>query len=362
MALVPRWKYGRVRLVVLLAAFACVVACAAVQIRGERDRAEVAIMMQKMKTLCVGRFLVDVPAQANVSLSGEMMDGFEIESEEETEAFFHERVKNREANIVGMRGEADSKGSGGMVEARDLRIPGMVGRIFIHGRTRSYRMEGERRVDDEWVSIEAHAHLGDLSFTLSMKFADESDFRAAEALLARLRLRAEEEVPAEPGFCIWRAIFTEPLPVHTTEHVMMHLGVPGHMDLGLSFATLPGRGAQGRGLLARAADTDAAASTDEMLRVTKLRAGKRYINGLHGEEVLERVRELNFTTGFGFMWEMRGQKDDPLQPYLLLQMETGTNPNAGGKPVETSLHQDAVLALWDRISSSIRLRPSAPPG
>jgi len=78
--------------------------------------------------------------------------------------------------------------------------------------------------------------------------------------------------------------------------------------------------------------------------------------------VLERVRELNFTTGFGFMWEMRGQKDDPLQPYLLLQMETGTNPNAGGKPVETSLHQDAVLALWDRISSSIRLRPSAPPG
>jgi hypothetical protein len=53
-------------------------------------------------------------------------------------------------------------------------------------------------------------------------------------------------------------------------------------------------------------------------------------------------------------------------------METGTNPRPGGKPVDSSLHEDAVMALWDSISSSIRLRksdapppadsPAAPPG
>jgi hypothetical protein len=141
--------------------------------------------------------------------------------------------------------------------------------------------------------------------------------------------------------------------------------------MGLAFDSIPG-GHTDRSLLARVADTDAEASADEMLRVTKLRLGQRTINGIDGEEVLERVRELNFTTGYSFMWEVAGVKDDPLQPYLLLNMETGTNPRPGGTPVDSSLHEDAVLALWDSISSSIRLRrsdsppqadpPPAPPG
>jgi hypothetical protein len=42
-------------------------------------------------------------------------------------------------------------------------------------------------------------------------------------------------------------------------------------------------------------------------------------------------------------------------------METGTNPRPGGNPVDSSLHEDAVLALWDNISSSIRLRKSDSP-
>lgn len=318
-------------------------------------------MTENMKTICVGRFLVDVPVQAQISLSDEMIDGFAIESMEETETDFRHRVMAREADIAAHGRDANPKGPGGMVEARDLQIPNMVGRIFVHGLTRSYRMDGEQRINDEWVSIEAHAHLRDLSFTLSMKFANESDSRAAVALLARLRLRADDEIPAEAGFCVWRAIFEEPLPVHKTEHVVMHLGIPGHSDLGLSFAMLPGRGDRGQGLLARVAETDAASSPDEMLRVTKLRSGKRDINGLPGEEVLERVRELNFTTGYGFMWEVRGIEDDLLRPFLLLQMETGTNLRPGGPPIGTTLHEDAVLALWDRISSSIRPRSSSPP-
>jgi hypothetical protein len=62
------------------------------------------------------------------------------------------------------------------------------------------------------------------------------------------------------------------------------------------------------------------------------------------------------------MWEARGGADDLLQPHLLLSMETGTNPRPGGKPVDSSLHEDAVMALWNSISSSIRLRKSdAPP-
>jgi hypothetical protein len=316
-------------------------------------------MTEKMKTVCVGRYLIDVPGEAEIGLSGQMISGFTIDTIEESEAAFHERVATREASIVAQGNDIGTTRAGGLIEARDLRVAGMFGRAFIYGRDRTYGFEKGRRVDVEWVSVEVHAHLAELSFTLSKKFANEGDAKVAETLLTRLRVRGDDEIPSVPGFCIWRGVFAEPLPEHTNEHVVFHLGLPGHPDMGLALSSVAG-GRIEDGLLDRVAVTDAEASADETLRVTKLRSGKRNINGIEGEEVLERVRELNFTTGYGFMWEARGATDDLLQPHLLLNMETGTNPRPGGKPVDSSLHEDAVLALWNSISSSIRLRKSDP--
>jgi hypothetical protein len=316
-------------------------------------------MTEKMKTVCVGRYLVDLPDQAEVRLSHEMLGGFEIKTVEESESEFHGRIAVREADIEARSAEAGSQGKA-IVEARELRIDDMVGRTLIYGRSRSYSTHGERRIDDEWVSVEAHAHIRGLSISLSMKYADEADARVAEALLARLRPRGENEIPTESGFCIGRAVFVEPLPPHKTEHAAMSVGLPAHPDLALAFISMPGGGSE-PGLLARTTDVDAASPAEELLRVTKLREVKRKINGLDGEEVLERVRELNFTTGYAFTWEVRGVDHDLLKPYLSLELQTGTSERPGGKPVDSSLHEDAVLALWDTISSSIRLRPNGPP-
>jgi hypothetical protein len=363
-------KRGWRELVVLLAALACAGTWAANHIRSVRDRTEVAKMTEKMKTVCVGRYLIDVPNQATVGLSREMISGFTIDAVQESEAVFRERVAEREA-MIGARGTVDSAQPGGMVEARDLRVPGLIGRTFIYGRDRTYGFEGGRRVDVDWVSVESHAHLGGLTLTLSMKYASEDDAKLAETLLAQLRLRDEHEIPAVPGFCIEQAIFVEPLPSHSNEQVAMSLGLPDHPDLSLVFFSLAG-GKPAPGLLARTAEVDAAATADELLRVSKLREGKRSVNGIDGEEVLERVRELNFTTGYGFNWEVSGTDDNLLRPFLSLELLTGNSERPGGKPVDSSLHEDAVLALWDSISSSIRLRksdsppsndsPSEPPG
>lgn len=316
-------------------------------------------MTEKMKTVCVGRFLVDVPVQAEVSLSRERIAGFAIETVEESETAFLGRLSGREA-VINARGASDTDaGEGGMIEARDLRIPDIVGRTFIYGRSRGYMMEGDRRIDMESVSVEVHAHKGGLSFSLSASSTQEESAREAEALLARLQLRGEDKIPSVPGFCIDRAIFAEPLPPHQTEHIAMHVGFLDHPDVALAFASMPGGGSDG-GLLMRYADMDAEAGADELLRVTKLRLGKRDINGVMGEEVLERVREFNFATTYGFVWETQGVKDDPLQPFLSLELHGGISPRPGGKPADTSLHENAVLTLWDRISSSIRPRPSGP--
>lgn len=316
-------------------------------------------MTEKMRTVCVGRYLVDVPVQAEVSMSHERIDGFAIDTVEESEAEFRARVAAREAEIDALGAEAGAQGPGGIVEARDLRIPGMVGRTLVHGRTRSHGFEEGRRVDTQWVSVESHAHIQGLSISLSAKYVDEGDARAAEALLAQLRLRGQDEIPSVPGFCIAHAVFAEPLPPHTTEHIAMHVALPDHPDLALVLVSMPGGGSD-PGLIARTRVTDASASADTLLRISKLREGRRSINGIDGEEVLVRAREFNFTTTYGFNWETPGQNNDPLQPYLSLELQTGISERPGGKPVEASLHEDALLALWDSIASSIRPRRNGP--
>jgi hypothetical protein len=360
------WKRGWRELIVLLAALACAGSWATGQVRSMRDRSEVAKMTEKIKTVCVGRYLVDVPADAEVSLSGGMLDGFDIETKEESEVVFQQRLAARENEIGTHQADNTNKEHAGMVEARDLRIPGMVGRIFIFDRSRGYLMEGDRRVDMESVSVEAHAHMGGISILLSATSTDEAAASAAEALLTRLQLRGADEIPDVPGFCIRRGLFVEPLPAHKNEHIVMHVGVPRHPDLAMVLFSIAG-GKSESGLLERVAHTDAISGADELLRVSKLRSDKRSINGLDGEEVVERVREYNFTTGYAFNWETQGVTDDVLRPYLSLELQTGISEHPGGKPTDTSLHEDALLALWDSIASSIRLRkndspvPSDPP-
>lgn len=68
---------------------------------------------------------------------------------------------------------------------------------------------------------------------------------------------------------------------------------------------------------------------DVLLRMNKLRERQRSMNGIEG---------------------------DLLHPYLSLELQTAKSATPGGTPVDTILHEDAMLALWDRIASSIRLR------
>src|SRR4051794_37216673 len=87
----------------LAAAFACAGSWAASEIRSMRDRSEVAQATEKTKTVCVGRYLVDVPAQAEVDLAGGMLAGFEIVTVEESESAFRARVAARETGIKAHR-------------------------------------------------------------------------------------------------------------------------------------------------------------------------------------------------------------------------------------------------------------------
>jgi len=94
------------------------------------------------------------------------------------------------------------------------------------------------------------------------------------------------------------------------------------------------------------------------LAFSHLREAPRAINGLDGDELVMRVREPNFTTGYSFQWEMPGRQADINAPFMTLELAAGTNPAGGGKPVQSTLSEGALIDLWDRIAGSLRLRPT----
>jgi hypothetical protein len=326
-------------------------------IEGMRDREKVAKMTEKTKTVCVGRFLIDVPAAADISLKRAFVDGFDISRRFETQDEWVARTAERETEL---KQKLNKLGRKNVESARDVQVNGFAGRIFIHGRVRTYGIENDQRVYTEIVAIDGYAHRDGVSFDLIAKGYDPKRAGNVARLIGQLTARAENEIPAEPGFCIDRALIRDPLSPDQTESVTMYAGLPGYPDLAIVFSTMAGT-RRGPGMLAR----NAAASEREPFYVragfSTLREGIRSINGLHGEELVLKVREANFTTGFSFDWEMGGKQDDVYAPLLTLELETGTNPRAGGKPVQSSLSERALLDLWDKLSSSIRLRPASLP-
>jgi len=90
------------------------------------------------------------------------------------------------------------------------------------------------------------------------------------------------------------------------------------------------------------------------------RNAPRTIGGIPGGELVDAYHEENGTTGYSFEWASIPIQSDVYRPELDLELTTGHPPRAGARPVESSLSDEALLILWDKIASSIRVRPTLP--
>jgi hypothetical protein len=313
-----------------------------------RGHLEVAGLTAQMKSICVGRFLIDVPATADVSLKNVFLDGIDVSRRVESSNAFMARLASRQEQL-----------QSSLESASEVGMKGSIGKVFMHGRGRTYRVENDRRVYTDFLAVDGYVNSNGVSYDLSAQRYDPERAGNIARLMTQLATRAQEEIPAEPGFCIDQAFIRDPSGVGAAETVTMFASLPGHPDLGIVFSTLAGTKG-GPGLLER----NAAAAAREPLRaragVSTLYQGQRTINGLPGEELVLKAREANLTTGFSFDWEMGGRQDDVNAPLLMLELAAGTNPRPGGKPVQSSLSESGLVNLWDSISSSIRLRPANP--
>lgn len=310
---------------------------------------EEGIKLMKMKTVCVGRFLLDVPEDATVSYRGASLSGWELSSWLEGDDAFLDRLASLEAKL---RMEKNRRDGVSLELTKDTRNSYSRGRIFVFNRDWLNGFEDGKKTVEQVVSILAFVRSHDVTYKFDAKIRIDRDVDELEKIIGQLRWRGEHEIPEQKGFCFKNGMLVEPLSADLAEYTGIFLGLKNHPDLAMAFTTMAGID-PGQTLLQRDAANEIKQKYRSRFHV--LREGPRNLNGIPGEEVLERVDEPNGSTLQGFMWESLGKQDDLYLPSLILEFDTGHGQP--GKPINSSLSDAEALALWDKISSSLRLRP-----
>lgn len=302
----------------------------------------------KMKPMCVGRFLIDVPADAEISYRGAMISGWSIATYEETDEQFATRVEKKEAKLSG---EKNERGGPSLENTQQINKNGVHGKIHVFGR------EWIRGLPDEPLSenvrIEAMIRTKKHSFNLTIEYSDDNDLKKLAELATQFRSREENEIPTEAGYCFEGGFITEPITAKQTERTIMFVGLNGHPDVSIALSMIAGITTP-RTLLQR--DANAPTINANRSRFHTFRRGARGFNGEPGEEILDRVHEFNGNYCHSFRWELIHNKtDNVFTPLMSFELSTGNSQP--GTTVDSSLTDAQALALWDKMLSSLRVRP-----
>lgn len=319
------------------------------------DGQEYKIKPALFRKVCVGRFVVDIDKDFEFSFGDTRIYGVQISSDDtQSDTDFEERVLAREKELA--KAEISDR-IGGLEHVRGVRFNHAFGKIFHFGRERGYHFEYGKRVDNEWFSIEAYARIEDVSYRFFVEIGDDEKSQVVEQIITDLRRRKPDEVPEQEGFCIENGVVLGTIATkRKVESTVLFAGDPRHPDVAFALSSMSGVTRQ-KTLLQRIADSPTRQKYQS--RFQTIFAGRRTINGIPGEEESHAVRELKGTRSHTFIWESDSVKDDVLKPFLSLELSTGIG--RPGEPVNSSLSDKEVQALWERISNSLRLRPISPP-
>ena len=178
-------------------------------------------------------------------------------------------------------------------------------------------------------------------------------------LAQKINLRSEREIPTEPGFCFKNAYFQGEPAKDPNEHIAIHASLPSKPGVFIRFTTdVVGQGVvSGPNLLERKLKNPLPFGLSLIVGIRRLRLEERWVGPYRGHELIERIREANGTVGYSFMWEYSGEVDSATSPAMMLELMTGY----AEPPINSTLSRKEAMALWDAMLNSIRYRvPSEP--
>lgn len=276
-------------------------------------------------TSCIGRFLIDALA-APATQSAYIHAGKRISTQQGvSRADFQRMLAAREAEL---RGKQHRAGDAMWVGSTDLDADAVVQTSWLSDSSRAGQLQELHVLDP----------VHQVMFLISAQTDAARRPAAVEnlrALRSRIHYRDPAALPTGPGFCVDSG-FIHGARINT-EELIAALQVPDHVGARLSvMSRVVGRAEVG--LLQRTAMLPADAR--------RLRAGRRDVDGLGGEELL--VRDGG---EYRFLWEFQGEPESLQRPFLSLQLST--------EAAQAFASDEEALQAWDQLLGSLRRRPEA---
>jgi hypothetical protein len=315
-------------------------------------------VFERTKTVCFGRFLIDVPEAAIVTWADAIVRlGINIEPNgvtkvQENALKFAEELKKEKAiykNDVPL-----------LISVEDVTHPegkivtGYDGFEAVSG----LKINGYFRLDEYGITID------------SRPLEDRRDEVVAEikSIARQLRHRSESEIPTECGNCIEYAFLPDkpnPTKEDMLEHIRIGFRLKEFPDAHLSIYVAPSNehNPEGDSLerqFKRIKEDPMTPEEEKALASTKFfREKPRQIHDWQtGYEVLMRSPdEKGSHSHHDFQVKFIGVPHDPYKPYADIQFQTGVADNAAGATKATLTDEEAI-AVWDKITSTIRVRPT----
>jgi hypothetical protein len=326
----------------------------------EQEKQNVSELTQNLKTRCVGRYLIDVPADVLVS-GGATVEGVKIEPEAMSHEAFLQEVANRKAELSGTK----SSDAYPLLYADDqVDVPDT--HYFI------YRDRGDdpgNRVFEayKWdhgyrfkLGIEGSdfLHPDQTKDPIVQQITVKNDVpektRLVFDLVKRLRWRADDEIPTEPGLCFPGAFL--PGKAVDKEDVGAQFVLAGNRDVSIGIESDSGI-REPNTLLQRGDQIDAGMKTMKGGRT--IRKGPVSLQGFNAEEwLISGETDLNLP-GSMFTLEANSMTSSARSPLLTLDMSTAS-PNAFMQErfKDASMSESEAVALWDIVSRTLRPRPN----
>jgi hypothetical protein len=316
-------------------------------------------MFEKTKTICFGRFMVDVPATATVAWGGSDIplgvtiyrDG--VDEVKTLAQKFIDDLKSKKAinhdDVPLLLAVED------MAEPEGKIVTGYEDFQSIN----DLKINGYFKLNNDGIVIDSRP----------LKPYKDRAIGTIKSIARRLRQRAENEIPTEPGNCI-ENFFLPDSPDDEKNH-------PGELiSIGFRLKEFPDAHFSIRTHPSNPHDPESTSLKRQWQRVIEDPAAPEEKKALAKIKYFrERPREIHdWKTGYELLlrnpdeegvhsyhdFEVRftGVPHDPYKPYVDIQFQTGVADNAAGA-TKASLTDGEVIAVWDKITSTIRVRPTS---
>src|SRR5476649_1998605 len=227
----------RVKIFLALILAMCIFGWSTGKVRDIRDKAKVTKMTETMKTVCVGRFLIDVPAEAEVYFRGAFLSGWTIDTDpDETDDQFTTRLATKE---VELKAKKNDRGGNSLESTASVDRNGIKGTVFVFDRIWTYGIEYGKRIETTAAAAHAYVRARDTSVNFTAEFG-ASRVKELARIVTQIKPLKEGEIPTEPGFCFGRAMLLDPLTASQNERVTMFLSLKDHPDFLIALDTEAG--------------------------------------------------------------------------------------------------------------------------